>query len=223
MLWIRKSASPPILAKLRGKRGWVDVYGDEKAAVLAQLIADQGGVCAYCMRRIESGTDEVGQPTCTVEHWAAQSSGADPFAWADLLAVCNGRLGGKAHCDKARGDQPLSVHPAHPTNNVELRVRYASRDAAIEIADSGDAETLNLNHAILRRSRLAVSAAVLDATRDADATLLRRQLSHWKGLTSDGSRAEYAGVAIYLIERRLGVVEGRGRRLKRTKGQAHGS
>lgn len=212
MLRIVKRAAPDCIHVLHRTPGadWGSVTGAQKAEMRDALLAEQGHLCAYCMRRVDA-TEHV----CTVEHWRPRSAAdTDPFAWPDLLAVCDGGGGGRhpreTYCDRHRGNKPLTQHPAHPTRNIEKSVAY---DADGEIR-AADAEALNLNHATLKRNRSQVIDVVLKLAGDADATELRRLLKTWRS-TVDHRRKAYAGVAIYFLEKRLKLVEARGRRTRK--------
>ena len=128
MLRIRKGSEPACLAELRRTPGatWEAVHGDQKAELRRAALLEQGFLCAYCMRRI-GRTDPKGHPDADIEHWSPRAAGGHLFSWPNLLAVCKGNFGGKAHCDKSKGDQPLSVHPAHPREDVEKLVHFLFR------------------------------------------------------------------------------------------------
>ncbi len=214
MLRIRKGRPPRILATLRRTPGitWEGVPGDAKAALREALLEEQGFLCAYCMRRVEAGFDNAGHPYTHVEHWSPRSGGADPLAWKDLLAVCTGDLDGGPHCDRAKADRPLTLHPAHPRQDVERAIAYQA-DGRITTNPAADAATLNLNQVTLRRSRRAVHDATVTRIASADATQLRAWITHWERLGRDGHRQPYAGVALSLLRRRLQSLSDRTRRI----------
>ncbi|MCB9705853.1 MAG: hypothetical protein H6711_28580 [Myxococcales bacterium] len=176
----------------------------------AALLAEQGHLCAYCMSRVHNDPHR-----CGVEHWRPRSDpGTDPFHWNDLLAVCDGNAGAPhvlQHCDKHRGDAPLTLHPASPAQNVEDRVAYRL-DGRIECAD---ADALNLNCRRLLENRRMVQDAVRQRCLNFDATALRQDLAEWSGVDAEGRRRPFAGVALALLRRRLEAVE---KRSKRTRG-----
>jgi uncharacterized protein (TIGR02646 family) len=210
MLRIVKAGAPDCVRALRETPGadWGTVTGAQKAEMRAALLAEQGHLCAYCMGRIEADA-------CTVEHWRPRSApDTDPFAWADLLAVCDGGGAGRdrrqTHCDRHRGDAPLQDHPAHPIRDVEKSVGY-DPDGTIRAADAG---ALNLNHATLVRNRAQVVSAMLASLDRADATRLRQMLDRWGGAV-DTRRMPYAGIVVYFLSRKLERANRRGRRLRK--------
>lgn len=211
MLRIRKGPAPEDLHALgRKKQSWDEVYGDEKRPLLVAAIAEQRGLCAYCMRRIEAGSDGLGQPLSTLEHWEARAAGGAILDWGNLLAVCNGRLDSDLICEKARGSATLVYNPAHPTLDVEERIRHGAK-GDITIGTSADAERLRLNHELLKRNRLEVARAVLGASQR-DARALRRKLDE---IEQAEPLPEYAGVKLHYLRKLLRSAEQRGARLRK--------
>ena len=158
----------------------------------------------------------TGQPDCTIEHWAprnpADGGEGDPFHWPDLLLVCPGVTQGTLHCDKARGNQPLKLHPTAP--GLDGRVRHLG-DGRIEIdGHSHDIKILNLNHSTLCQGRRQVFNATLDAATRADPTRLRDMIARYERPDADGDLPEHAGVALYLLRRALKQREAKGQRLR---------
>lgn len=105
--------------------------GESKRKLLEALLAEQGHLCAYCIRRI--GTD--GQPA-TIEHLIPQhptdsaANGELSLAYHNLVAVCDGR--GGATCDKRRGNASMTVDP---TKRHTLDSIYYHRDGRIDATD----------------------------------------------------------------------------------------
>lgn len=227
MLGIAKGSGPACLESLRATPGadWGSVPGPCKHDMRQAAWTEQGGLCAYCMRRVENRLDKNGRPTMDIEHWDARSGGAAPFHWPHLLGVCKGDLGA-AHCDKSRGDKPLRLHPARDPE-TEALTRYLV-DGTIEIdghdaagrprrkANEPDVRALNLNNQTLKGNRKQVLDAVLARSTGADATRIRAQIAAWESRDPDGRRPEYAGVALYFLKRALKDREAKGKRLRST-------
>lgn len=115
-----------------------------KRDVLSSLLAEQGGICAYCMSRIldASSTGSVSdERTAHVEHLLPQSksSHGEDIDYRNMVAVCSGERGGAREnsscnhtrktakkalcCDRARGTQDLAVNPTHPETLRGIRYR----------------------------------------------------------------------------------------------------
>src|SRR5688500_15632769 len=113
MLRFTKGREPVALAGWRSTPNatWDSGDGSTKDACRRSLSREQGGLCAYCQRRIRADEMAEGVPTMHVEHWEPRSTGEMQLTWSNLLGVCNGVSGTARHCDAARGDRPLFLHP----------------------------------------------------------------------------------------------------------------
>lgn len=181
MLRYKKGPEPEGLAIARSTPGadWDGPpSGFSRAKIREALLRDQDGLCAYCQRRIENYHRDRGgiiDPTdrsTRIEHWHARSAGGPPFVWANLLAVCTGLVEDQSHpdrvppapapqvetCDRARGAQPLFLHPVEPTGpdpRAFLRYRGQGEIVADDGRATADVEILNLNASHLKRARMA--------------------------------------------------------------------
>lgn len=223
MLRIQKGPPPRALLALRATPGadWGSVHGDQKREILDRLLAEQGHLCAYCSQRIHGAKRAAGGSHGSVEHWQARSSGADPFEWTHLLAVCTASVGrprDQAHCDTRRGDRALRLHPAHPSEDVEGLLGYHADGRIVPrrrdpgLVEELD-EVLGLNIAELKQARAAVVTALERVFRDADLTRLHTLRTR---LEAQGeTREPFAGVSLYFLRRRIQVLEQRARRLRK--------
>ena len=101
MKYIRKTGTPRAYAKWCAEvagthqADWRNVRSPEKRQVLASMIAEQGGLCAYTMRRIDEQSSHV-------EHIKPQSRCRQELAGSDLdyrnLVACFPRDGQGASC-----------------------------------------------------------------------------------------------------------------------------
>lgn len=219
MLRIHKRTPPACITTLQQTPGadWGSVTGEQKAEMRKALLDEQGHLCAYCMRRVSADPS-----ACTVEHWRPRSqAGTDPFHWPDLLLVCDGGGPGAApahqHCDRRRGNAPLTLHPAHPSQDVAALLAYEADGRIRETPEiKSDITALNLNYTRLVTNRRQVMDVVLQS-RGQDATTLRQTLKDWERADSDGKKKEYAGVACYLLRRRIENLEKKAQRMKKTR------
>jgi len=108
MVAIEKKHEPAELLQYRLKpyATYTDMPADVKSKVKENLLNEQGHLCAYCMRKIDSGT---GKQRCTIEHCLPQavSSEADRLNYRNMVAVCWGNRDASdnmdKHCDASRG------------------------------------------------------------------------------------------------------------------------
>lgn len=187
---IRKGKAPAVLAPLVAdtNANWDSVDGATKLALRAALFADQQGLCAYCLSRLNDPTKhDDPRPKAggmKVEHFAARNErGIDDtesrrrcFDWQNLLGVCpggenvvSGEVVRGLYCEAARGNLALSFNPAtHPpdvgallcsTDRGELR---PASDVSTTDKAKLDAQikTLRLNAPWLQENRRRAIDAV---------------------------------------------------------------
>lgn len=181
MIRYRKGGAPARLTALAATpgTGWRGLGAPDKDELRAALVRDQGGLCAYCQRRISAEVKADGRPRMNIEHWAARSVyPALALTWTNLLGVCDGAapsppdLAGplKPHCDVGRGAQPLFLHPVEgqgpdPRQYLEYASDGRVRAARPLPADRDDVETLNLNDPRLQRGRAGTYALIVERLR----------------------------------------------------------
>jgi uncharacterized protein (TIGR02646 family) len=215
---IRKSDEPACLARHRAESGsYGTLRSDDKQALRVALVAEQAGLCCYCMRGIRPN-----ESLMKVEHWRCQS---DPdhahlqLVYSNLLGACLGGTGQPPegqHCDTRKGKSPLKWSPAEHGPSVEALVRYEvdgtirSDDPVFDrqIGPEAGQGVLNLNVATLKAAR----KAVLDEV----ASWLRRERERRRGpvpksviehrltkLTEGALLQPFCGVAIWALRQRL--------------------
>ena len=102
MIYIKKSNPPSEMlrevSRIKSSSDWRKIQPDDtkairnkfnelpKAAIRQSLLEEQGGLCAYCMRRIENN----GHST-RIEHWYPLSADKErALDYGNMLAVCHG-------------------------------------------------------------------------------------------------------------------------------------
>lgn len=185
-----------------------------KPEVTASLVREQGGLCAYCMSRVEVCHGSVND--AHVEHILPQSKceHGEDVDYGNMLAVCEGQRGKTSWCDRSKGDKPLAVNPLKP-QTLRL-IRY--RADGLILSDDDDIErdlnvTLNLNGegTGLKENRKAVVEQLYRelnrvGNRGGDRAVrkyCRERLDVLSKPDSDGFYTPYVGVLRYFLEKRL--------------------
>ena len=223
-IYIQKGKTPESLIQYaKNKNAYFDGYPD-KDDVREQLLKDQGYLCGYCMRRLNSATE------VKIEHILPQSKlKDDPRKTLDykiMLGVCYGNErknseGKKRHlqeltCDAHRKDEDLKVADPYNKTCIE-KIRYEA-DGRITSDDpelKEDLEdTLNLNYngesAFLMENRKEVLAACKDKMRRMKERgqwtkpFLRKILKEYEEPDELGYLKPYSGIAIWYLKKRLG-------------------
>lgn len=154
MRTITKRTEPESLTRHRlTSHSDYDNYTD-KDGLRAALVAEQQGLCCYCMGNIQNESDKM-----KIEHWHCQAHYPDEqLDYRNLLGAC---LGGKGqppklqHCDTRKGDSDLLWNPADQVHNVQAWIIYGT-DGTIKSNncefDQQLNEVLNLNLSLCSRT-----------------------------------------------------------------------
>lgn len=163
---------PRSLIKHRATSG-SNYDGCNKEDIRTALLMEQGYICAYCMKRIEEGMEEVENKEnkiylyrTNIEHYIPQSVNRElSMVFSNMLGVCNGnagRLKHLHHCDKSRGNELLNIDPRNIT--CETFIQYSSngeiKSANQQInKDLNDVLKLNIEELVQERKRIIDTAS----------------------------------------------------------------
>ena len=179
------------------------------------LVAEQRGLCCYCMGRI------LPEPaSMKIEHWHCQSRyGHEQLEYGNILGACLGsqelpnRL---QHCDTRKGDLDLQWNPADPSHRIETRIYY-ELDGSIRakndtVFDGQLGDVLNLNLPALKSNRRSILLAVLAWWRLEKARIggpvprgrfIKMRTEYVRG---DGPLQPFCQVAAWWLEQRLATM-----------------
>lgn len=205
---IQKQAEPISLRRHRKQQHASYATYEERNDLRASLVAEQHGICCYCMQKI--------RPTATgmkVEHWQCQSKYPErDLDYSNLLGACRGgdRRGRyqsqSLHCDSKKGSENLTYCPAIPAHNVEAKIKYLGNGQIT--SDDPQMEddinrVLNLNDGFLKQNRKGILDALKHGLIQQGFTQasLRRQLRLWNG--EDGGQLEpFCQVVVYYLKKK---------------------
>lgn len=171
----------------------------------ASLIAEQKGLCSYCMSRLHNDPLKM-----KIEHWQCQDAYPNlQLTYGNLLGACLGgekKSPAEQHCDTKKGNRNLKWNPATRSHAIEARVRYLV-DGTIQSPDEefnvqlNDVLGLNLHH--LKNNRKAALDSVLQwwhSTRDARQKV-QDQIDH---RVNAAEHQPFSPVAIWFLRQKLG-------------------
>lgn len=217
MIYIRKGKEPPALIRYKKKKfaHYEGMPREVKEAVKKSLLAEQGYLCAYCMRRITADT-------MTIEHYNCQSDITEHEAldYRIMLAVCLGNRGTQSHkvkwenmtCDAHRMNLPLTVNPQKTDDILLIRYNGLGGISSEHKAICEDlTETLNLNCVSMhlpgnrKRALEALKSYLIKQKRSGlwGKRLLERVRGMFEEPDEDGRKQEYAGILLYYLDRQL--------------------
>lgn len=220
MRYIQKGSEPSSLTAYRkNKNAYYDGY-PYKDDVRACLLRDQGYICGYCMRRINS------LESTKIEHVLPQSTlkNDDRAAlnYRIMLGVCYGnqkagRSKKQLTCDASRGNTDLTVNPFDETSIRQIK--YKSDGTIYSDNDEINTDlnvTLNLNCNEADTYLIANRKAVLEACKrklikekakgNWDKKLLEQVLKLYENPDSEGRLIPYSGIAIYYLKKKMGYI-----------------
>ena len=190
----------------------------EKTVPRNQLVAEQAGLCAFCLGLIRG---EAPLPTgagTNIAHVTPLS--VDPtriFAWDNLVGSCIGGTNTAPHCDRAQGEQILHINPAAAVLVLEEHIDYSSKGVLRyrgpatcgrnpdEIQDEFD-RVLKLNSTRLKENRAIVleevHARLPRASGPWRAADLDRAIKHWSTVGPEGYVPYFCVAIAYLTKKR---------------------
>lgn len=212
MIPVTKRTEPQSLQHYRLRPGAVfdgQNFTPVKQDIRAQLVAEQGYLCAYCMGRIEPDESSM-----KVEHCHSRKKYPEQqLNYANLLGCCCGNEGfpdAQAHCDTKKRDDDLLMNPAEPSHHSRLKIRYEFNGTVKSDEASFDRqlnEILNLNYSRLKDNRKSVWSSVTKTLSGITGKATRAQIEGllliWQQKNSEGKLPEYCGVAEYYLKKKL--------------------
>lgn len=188
-----------------------NLRGDTREAIKRSLIAEQHGLCAYCMRKIapEGGS--------SIEHIIPQHGEdgrhnlEESLDYGNMVAVCR-RQGSPLTCDMSRGNKTMKVNPL--VERTLSGIRY-TREGEIHSSDPeidhdlNDTLNLNSRDGYMCQGRkqvwrqLSGKINVIAGGRDSEASrqsLLNRCVQMRRDLLDSEHYPEYIGVLLYRLD-----------------------
>lgn len=213
MIKITKGTEPAGWSVVRSTPGMT--YEDApKDSLRLALLQEQGGLCAYCMRRIKYTKGEL--TSTRIEHLKpralsiAEGKRYETLAYDNMVLCCDGDIDGNGtfHCDRSKGDQSISFKLFDQA--VIDTISYSSNKGTIKSSnldyDRDFNEILNLNHPKLEISRLAaIKGLVTELGRKKiwKKKDLIDKLNYYSTLKANGKLHEYCGVIIWFLNKKI--------------------
>ena len=209
MIHIKKVNQPPELLKFI-KENPKAHFDDTKVKdiIRTALLKEQGYLCAYCMSRIKDDRNLT-----KIEHYVARND-ENELDYKNLLAVCKGNEGehyNKQHCDTRKGSKILHIDPK---NEAHMQLIKYEINGKIVIKDNETFQDdvdkiLNLNCDKLKGNRMSALRSLQKSMRKtlknkgATKIFIERALKIYLHLDKNGERAEYCGILIDYLKKRL--------------------
>ncbi len=169
------------------------------------LVAEQRGLCCYCMSRIRATEADM-----KIEHCISQEQcSALQLNYHNLLGACKGGQGKskkEQHCDTAKGGQSLTFNPADPEWRLMEKIRFLGSGEIVstdpDIQRQLGTEVLNLNLEWLKANRKATLTAFQQRLAVGKKLDAAKELPKWDGGQA-GELPEYAEVIASYLRKKL--------------------
>ena len=211
MIKINKTKEPSSWTKHRLTEG---ATYEATSELREALLADQGYICAYCMRRIpvqDKGADE----TTRIEHIVPQSSLSreEAMDYRNMVICCPGAIQStskkECHCDRHKGEMSISFSPLD--QNFIDTISYRNDGSIIssnQLHNQEINEVLNLNIGMLKANRKAVRRQLIDSLgkKEWKKGDLEKILKVYREKDASGSKKEYCGVVVDYLTKKLRTI-----------------
>lgn len=187
---------------------------DIKELLRRALVDEQGGICAFCMGRIENDCHSVRIAHCQSQSPNRVSLPNLALAYTNLVASCTGGEGtADEHCDKSQGANNLLINPADTSHDWDNIFRY-TQQGRIECDDSQWQQELDdvlrLNCDTVTRWRRAAWDGIVRQmiSRNTGAwseASIRQQIQNHLA-RQVGKFQPFCMIIVYLLRKRLGEV-----------------
>ncbi|MEX2566994.1 MAG: hypothetical protein WD431_13705 [Cyclobacteriaceae bacterium] len=128
--------------------------------VRPSLLAEQGHLCCYCMKRIPESHKSPGSK---IEHFLCQDNHRqEELNYSNMLLACLGNEGAPKRlqtCDSFKGNRSFSINPSTNGRNIEDLINYKANGEIYSTDEQLNAEldsVLNLNVQSLKRNRQVI-------------------------------------------------------------------
>jgi uncharacterized protein (TIGR02646 family) len=181
---------------------------DDKGTLRALLVAEQRGICCYCLSPIRPQADAM-----KVEHWHCRERyPAEQLDYRNLLGACLGneeQPPESQHCDTFKANSDLSRNPANPDHYIDRLVRFGADGTVLSDNEGFNNElndVLNLNVPLLKNSRKATLdafKATLVKRGNLKTATIQRWLRTWNGDSNQNDLRPFCQVVVYWLQKRL--------------------
>lgn len=195
-------------------------YSD-KDDLRKSLVAEQRGICCYCMGRIQADENRM-----KIEHFHSQSLfPAEQLVYNNLFGACLGNMksGGNLHCDTLKGNEEFHFHMCD-SGNIHSDIKYTNKgeiysdNKILNFEIGGEKEVnsdkfkpgiLNLNLPDLVKNRKKTLDGFKDyltltnANSKLNKDKVKRFREKWIGNSNSNELEPYCMIVVYYLEKKL--------------------
>lgn len=224
MKQITKISEPNSLTQHRVKShsSYENLPTNAKNDLRNSLLAEQGHICCYCMKRIPEKVNSAENITyeMKIEHYQCQDNFQHlQLTYYNLLGACIGNEGKPKKlqtCDTKKGNLSLTINPTLNNPNCETLFKYNSDGEICSITNDTEInrqinEILNLNMQTLKDNRKKIYLEVQKrieteskqhATKQLKVRYFEQERNKWLN-KMDGKYKEFCMVAVYYLTKKI--------------------
>lgn len=207
-----------LIVKHKEPKEWVEyrntpnVSYESKPFLREALYDEQGGICAYCMRRLDDEHDRSTVSSNKIEHLKSQSvcTREEAMDYSNMVLCCNGQIAGTAcentHCDTHKGEDEIHFSPFEGSFIQSVSYKH---DGTIlsnhQIWNNDFNVVLNLNQAMLVENRHAALKGLVNTMGKGKwgKAEINRQISSFSNRDANGLYKPYCEMIVWFLRKRL--------------------
>lgn len=206
MIQINKRNEPQSWAAYRLTPG--SIY-TPNAELREALLAEQGYICAYCMRAIPvHKRDPNKAETSKIEHIQSRSDNPSrQLDYENMVMCCPGNMNGQAHCDNSKGNKAItfSLFQLHLQQSISYGTHKGEIKSSNENWDNEINNILCLNNPMIKFNRIETLHGIRRVLENKKwkKAVLEQKLAAWKNFNNQGKLMPYCGIVIWYLEKKL--------------------
>lgn len=202
MILIKKNKEPQEWKKYRETEG---VKYQSQPYLRKALYDEQGGICAYCMKKLDDESSNNAQNR--IEHIKPRSKYKElELDYSNMVLCCDGHNGNIFSCDLAKGDELISFTPLD--SRFIDTISYGSKDGVIRSSNEEWNYEINkivrLNEGYLLDNRRAALMGFIKTIKEKN--WKRSNLKNLYDMYSkkvNGKYQPYCGIILYFLKKKI--------------------
>lgn len=181
---------------------------ESKQELRKSLYKEQGGLCAYCMKRLSNEFDRNVLTRNKIDHIKPRESCTrdERMDYNNMVLCCSGTTFGITHCDTHKGSLSHTLSPLNPQFIDSLS--YTSRGiikSSDEIWDRELNAVLNLNHKQLAENRKDTILTIVKwlSSKSPTKAQIEKSIKSYQSRDANGLYQEYCEVAVWRLRKSL--------------------
>lgn len=188
---------------------------EAKKCLREALYKEQGGICAYCMQRLDNELKEYAATSNRIEHIQSREKHDDlKLIYTNMVMCCKGLAKEKEEkkinhifCDRKKESDDIHFSPLDSTfiNSLSYN-RSNGKIATTNAVWQGDMDIiLNLNDRLLMANRLAALKAIKQelGTKQWKASKIKKMIEHYDNRNSGGLYQPFCGMIVWYLKKKL--------------------